>query len=482
MVAPRSVRIFTPAPYEVEVSWKDVSEGESSYRIQRNTTGIFSRSVTTRAVVRQDEIDFIPPDSESYRDTVPELGIYYYRVLVCRGYDCLASRPFRISLDRDQDGIADLVDNCKRIFNPDQLDSNSDGKGDACQNPDRYIGEWKQLVVLYHSDESAPPPDLDEGDVLNWMQELSNYHREISHGEFWLAGAFQPNEPADVLGWIPRSANIAEEVAKYVSPLEYDNLVYITSEPFIAASGSMRSEVNWAGFGTAFQSRMGIPSNFLQSYLDTGDSTVITRTLIHEFGHTIGLGHSGFLSCREGQVDRLLSPDAPPCQYIAYGSGCDVMGNGSGYPNLVQLERMGWVQDLDAPRSDLTLFGYYQTVTSDGIYSIKPLRGFDEVGYESLKGIVIPRGDGSNFYIEYRRRAGFDAYISEKMNLEGALILLEKPNSVHRNGNLIDPLEGTRRLNPVLQLDETFTDLVSGASITVQAVEDDRLELKVEFN
>jgi hypothetical protein len=32
-----------------------------------------------------------------------------------------------------------------------------------------------------------------------------------------------------------------------------------------------------------------------------------------------------------------------------------------------------------------------------------------------------------------------------------------------------------------LQLDETFTDLISGASITVQAVEDDRLELKVEF-
>ncbi|MBW2542395.1 MAG: hypothetical protein JRF15_09915, partial [Deltaproteobacteria bacterium] len=202
---------------------------------------------------------------------------------------------------------------------------------------------------------------------------------------------------------------------------------------------------------------------------------------IHEFGHTIGLGHSGFLSCREGQVDRLLSPDAPPCQYIAYGSGCDVMGNGSGYPNLVQLEHMGWVQDLDAPRSDLTLFGYYQTVTSDGIYSINPLRGFDGVGYERLKGIKIPRGDGSNFYIEYRRRAGFDAYIPETMNLEGALILLEKPKSVHRNGSLIDPIGGTRRSNPVLQLDETFTDWVSGVSITVQAVEDDRLELKVEF-
>jgi hypothetical protein len=481
LMKPRSLRIFTPAPGVVRLSWKDVSEGESSYRIQRSTTKIFSATVTTKAAVKENEIDFIPPNRKSYTDTVPEPGTYYYRILVCRGYNCLASPVLEISLDKDHDGIADLVDNCKWIFNPDQLDLNSDGKGDACQNPDRYTGQWKQLVVLYHSDESVPPPDLNEGDVLKWMQELNDYHSEISNGEFWSSGAFQSNEPADVLGWIPRSANMAEEIAKYVSPLEYDNVVYISSEPFVAATGMMRSELYWPGFGYAFRSQIDIPSNYLQSYLATGDSTIIRRTLIHEFGHTIGLGHSGFLSCREGQMDRLLSPDVPACQYIVYGSNCDIMGSGSGYPNLVQLERMGWVQDLDAPRSDLTLFGYYETVTTDGTYSINPLRGFDGVGYERLKGIKIPRGDGSSFYIEYRRRAGFDAYISEKMNLEGALILLEKPRSVHRNGNLIDPIGGTRRSNPVLGLDETFTDLISGASITVQAVEDDRLELKVEF-
>jgi hypothetical protein len=478
----QSVRISSPAPGVVKLRWNDVSEGESSYRIQRSTTRAFSRIVRTKAVVKQHEIDSIPPNSEIYLDTVPEIRTYFYRILVCRGFDCLASQVVEISLDEDQDGIADLADNCKRIFNPDQLDSNSDGKGDACQNPDRYTGQWKQLVVLYHSDESVPPPVVNEGDVLEWMQELSEYHSEISNGEFWSSGAFQPNEPADVLGWIPRSANMAEEIAKYVSPLEYDNVVYISSEPFIAATGSVRGVIYWPGFGYAFRSQVDIPSNFLQSYLATGDSTIIRRTLIHEFGHTIGLGHSGFLSCREGQMDRLLSPDVPACQKVGSGSNCDVMGSGSGYPNLVQLEHMGWVQDLDAPRSDLTLFGYYQTVTSDGTYSISPLRGFDEVGYERLKGIKIPRGDGSSFYIEYRRRAGFDAYISEEMNLEGALILLEKPNSVHRNGNLIDPIEGTRRLDPVLELDETFTDLISGASITVLAVEDDRLDLEIQFH
>jgi hypothetical protein len=481
LVKLQSVRISTPAPGVVRLRWKDLSEGESSYRIQRSTTRTFPRIVRTKAVVKQNEIDFIPPNSEAYIDTVPKPGTYYYRILVCRGYDCLASRVVEIALDKDQDGIADLVDNCKRISNPDQLDSNSDGKGDACQNPDRYTGQWKQLVVLYHSDESRPPPDLNEGDVLNWMQELNDYHSEISNGEFWSSGVIQPNEPADVLGWIPWSASMAEEIAKYVSPLEYDNIIYISSKSFIAATGSTRGEVFWPGFGYALQSQIDIPSNYLQSYLATGDSTIIRRTLIHEFGHTIGLGHSGFLSCREGQMDRLLSPDVPACQYIAYGSNTDIMGSGPGYPNLVQLEQMGWVQDMDAPRSDLTLFGYYQTVTSDGVFSIKPLRGFDGVGYERLKGIKIPRGDGSSFYIEYRRRAGFDAYIPESVNLDGALILIEKPNTIHWNGNLIDPIEGVRRSNYALELNETFTDLISGASITVQAVEDDRLELKVEF-
>jgi len=38
--------------------------------------------------------------------------------------------------DQDHDGIPDSQDNCPSKYNPDQRDSNHDGKGDACQ-PDR---------------------------------------------------------------------------------------------------------------------------------------------------------------------------------------------------------------------------------------------------------------------------------------------------------------------------------------------------------
>ena len=38
------------------------------------------------------------------------------------------------SMDQDKDGIPDPVDNCPEVPNPDQFDSDSDGRGDACEN------------------------------------------------------------------------------------------------------------------------------------------------------------------------------------------------------------------------------------------------------------------------------------------------------------------------------------------------------------
>jgi hypothetical protein len=36
--------------------------------------------------------------------------------------------------DSDQDGIADIVDNCPNTANANQIDADSDGLGDACDN------------------------------------------------------------------------------------------------------------------------------------------------------------------------------------------------------------------------------------------------------------------------------------------------------------------------------------------------------------
>jgi len=39
-----------------------------------------------------------------------------------------------LTQDKDGDGVPDNKDNCPDVFNPDQLDSNGDGTGDACQS------------------------------------------------------------------------------------------------------------------------------------------------------------------------------------------------------------------------------------------------------------------------------------------------------------------------------------------------------------
>jgi cysteine-rich repeat protein len=48
--------------------------------------------------------------------------------------------------DHDGDGVGDLCDNCWTIFNPDQLDSNNDGIGDACSDPCAVDNDLDGLV------------------------------------------------------------------------------------------------------------------------------------------------------------------------------------------------------------------------------------------------------------------------------------------------------------------------------------------------
>jgi hypothetical protein len=67
----------------------------------------------------------------------PYGSVWYWRVGVSTSAGIVYSQAFAFKAvappDTDHDGVPDAQDNCPKVPNPDQRDSNHDGKGDACQ-------------------------------------------------------------------------------------------------------------------------------------------------------------------------------------------------------------------------------------------------------------------------------------------------------------------------------------------------------------
>jgi hypothetical protein len=77
----------------------------------------------------------------------PTGTVWYWRVTLTTSAGPVTSPTWMViakKADADGDGVEDSKDNCPTVSNPDQRDSNHDGKGDACQ-PDRV----KPRVKVY---------------------------------------------------------------------------------------------------------------------------------------------------------------------------------------------------------------------------------------------------------------------------------------------------------------------------------------------
>ncbi|MEW5923037.1 MAG: thrombospondin type 3 repeat-containing protein [Candidatus Zixiibacteriota bacterium] len=88
------------------------------------------------------------------QNNIPGVGTIVYQPMLTT--HVVVEYAIVICSDRDGDGWSDDQDNCPDVYNPDQIDTDGDGNGDACDSDDDNDG------VLDGSDNSPLNPDLCE--------------------------------------------------------------------------------------------------------------------------------------------------------------------------------------------------------------------------------------------------------------------------------------------------------------------------------
>lgn len=312
------------------------------------------------------------------------------------------------------------------------------------------IGEQRTLVMLVNFRDKTEQPESPADTRYVVFDAANRFFQENSHGKTWLTG--------DVVGWFTLAMDsttcntsqlatlskaAATEAGVQVS--SYRRFVYVF--PSNACS--------WLGLG-------GLGGTTSQAWLNGGSSQGLVN---HEMGHNLGLYHAHALDCG-------TSPVTQPCVKMEYGDSFDVMGAsiGGAHYNAFHKEQLGWWPDL------------IHTVQSSGTYIVEPSETPAGVLPKALK---IQRTENSWFYVEYRQAIGFDSFLSNPMfaNVRnGVLVHLGDPADGN-SGYLLDMTPETASwYDPALMVGRSFTDPVSGVTLTILAANSTGVTVSVDFD
>jgi hypothetical protein len=266
---------------------------------------------------------------------------------------------------------------------------------------------------------------------------VAAYYEEQSFGQLHLTG--------DVFDWVTISASKSpcnwstwSGLARQASGagIAYNHFVYVF--PYTNACG-------WAGL--AYMPGM---ESWINGYPDL-------RVMGHELGHNLGVDHASTLTCRQGGAVVTLSATCDPL--VEYGDPFTIMGQGSTvHFNGYHKGQLGWL----AP-------GNERTATTSGTYTVAPLSS-PSAGVQSLR---IRRSTGEWIYCDLRAPVGgqFEQFSPSDPATQGVLLRLAPDYTTIERSKLLDATPGTATFGDAALLPgQTFTDPVSGISITAGAV------------
>jgi Ca2+-binding RTX toxin-like protein len=254
------------------------------------------------------------------------------------------------------------------------------------------------LVRTRFSD--SPEPALDREQLADLFAEVRSYYLEQSDGEIVLVGGALEGEPIPA----PRS-----DYCRLVTPdpnrpdlqlVECDGTVTAAAEaanPALAADYDYRIYVVGGRDATRDVALAG--GNLVVLNGDLGGFTKTGSTVVHEFGHLLGLEHAGVWACDEAPEDVFDLRRQLSC-YSEYGDRFDVMGATAGVnddPPFPPRDFMAYHGEL----LGYLAFEQHETVETTGEHSIAALASARSSN--ELAELRIPLGDPNTFYsIEYR--------------------------------------------------------------------------------
>ncbi len=335
----------------------------------------------------------------------------------------------------------------------------------------KTTGEIKVVVILVNfSDESSQPFTREQVQqaFFGATESLKSYYRENSYNQLSYTG--------DIFGYytIPFSrencledyqwSESASEAARNAGVVleRYDIISYV----FNTNNGVQYCNSHVGG----------------EHWTTVYNYTIRLRTLVHEFGHTLGLYHANSRGCGSKYIDEYHL-----CNQYEYGDISDIMGFGGDYNPIPQFKAKQKVFERWIPESQI------QTIGQTGTYTVHRVKR-DSAEIQALR---ILKNNGSSqfpfeyYFIEYKQKVGPDRSLPDGM-VSGALIYTHRQSSFdsegyyHNNSYLLDahlvatPYDSFE--DAALSDNGIFYDHLNNILITQLSHDNESATLRIDFN